>query len=91
MAGVENHHTAVGQHQERGVIVVVGLEVGAHQHVGLPAQQPVVLRGLHVAMHVDVAYIGGIHRPLCPIRILIMQCPGVGKPAPGTLLRHHSG
>ena len=68
--------------------MVVGLEEGAHEHVGLAVFQPVVLRGLDVAMHVDVAYVGGIDGS---VLILIVQGAGVGKPAPDSLVSHDIG
>ena len=61
MAGIENHDALVGQHQERRIVVVVGLEIAAHEHLFL-ALNPILadlhLRCLHVSVNVDVAHVG---------------------------------
>ena len=94
VARVEDHDAFVGQHQKRRVVVVVGLEVGTHQHVGLPAPEPVVLRGHDVAVYVDVADVRSINlhrgrRGDGGHRVVVVQGSRVGKPAPGTLACHH--
>ena len=85
--GIENHDALVGQHQKRRVVMVVGLKAGAHQHVGLPPARPVVLRGLDVAVHVNIAYVRGVDGAGA---VLVVQRPRVGKPAPGALIGHYA-
>ena len=83
MAGVENHHTLIGQNDKGRVVVVVGLEVAADEHVGLAATHPVVLCGHDVAVDINIAQIGGID---CAGSVLVVQRPGVCEPAPCSLL-----
>ena len=83
VARVEDHHALVGQHDEGGVVVVVGLEIAADEHVGLAARRPVILRGLDIAVHVDVAQVGGIDGAG---GVLVVHGTRVGKPAPCTLV-----
>jgi len=85
VTGVENHDALVGQHHKRRVVVVVGLEVATNEHVGLAMLHPVILSGFHVAMHVNIANIGGIDGSA---GILIVQGTRIGKPAPCTFVGH---
>ena len=41
--------------------MVVGLEVAADEHLGLPALVEVVLHGTDIAMNIDVAYKGTVN------------------------------
>ena len=86
VARVEDHHALVRQHDERRVVVVVGLEVAADEYLRLATRQPVVLCSLHVAMHVDVAEIGGVDGAGS---VLVVERARVGKPAPGSFVGHN--
>ena len=86
MTGVEDHDALVGQHDECGVVVVVGLEVGPYEHICLSSFQPVVLSGFHVAVNIDIADVGGVDGSGL---VLIMERTRVGKPAPCTLVSHN--
>ena len=83
MTGIENHDSLIGQHDEGRIIVIIGLEVRTDEHIGLAMVQPVVLGGLHIAMHINIANIGGIDSTCL---VFIMQSAGIGKPAPGAFL-----
>ena len=85
MAGVENHDTLVGQHDERGVVVVVGLEHRAYQHLRATVVAEIYLRSLHIAMNIDVTDVAGVDGATC---VLVVDGARVGKPAPGALVGH---
>ena len=83
VAGVEDHHALVGQHHKCRVVVVIGLEVAAHKHIGLAMGDPVVLRSLDVAMDIDVSDISGVDGAA---GIFVVKCTRVGEPAPGSFV-----
>ena len=87
VAGVENHHAFVGQHHKGRVVVVVGLEVAADEHVGLALGYPVVLRSLHVAVDINITEVGGVD---VACLILIVQCARVSEPTPGSFFGDNS-
>ena len=82
MAAVNDEHAFVGQYEERWVVVVVGLEITANQHVSLFVQQPVVLCRLDISMNIDVANPRHVN---CAGLVLVMHRTWVGKPAPRSL------
>lgn len=82
MPRVEHHHPAVGYNQECRAVVVVGLEAGAHEHFGGAVAVEIVLRGLDVAVGIDVAYVGHVG---ATIGCVVMHSPRVGEPAPRAL------
>ena len=94
VAGVEYHHPLIGQDEEGGVVVVIGLEATAHQHLLLPVADEIYLCRLHVAMDIDIADVTGVNGAG---GILIVGGTGVCKPAPSPLvgnlawLRHCPG
>ena len=85
VACVENHHTLVGQHNEGGVVVVVGLKTRAHENVRLALFQPVVLRRFDIAVHIDVTDVGHLHGTG---GVLVVRRTRIGKPTPGSLGSH---
>ena len=85
VACVEDHHTLVGQDDEGGVVVVVGLKTRAHKNVRLALLQPVVLRRFDIAVHIDVTDVGHLHGAG---GVLVVRCTRIGKPTPGSLESH---
>ena len=85
MAGVEYHDTLVGQNHKGWVVVVVGLEIGADEHVGLPSCKPVVLCGLHIAVHINITDVGGVDGLAF---VFVVEGAWVSKPAPCSLICH---
>ena len=63
MAGIKDHDALVGEDEECGIVVVVGLEIGAYEDFGLLLFQEIVLHGLDAAVHVDVAHVAGVDGP----------------------------
>ncbi len=90
MSGIEDHHSLVGQYEEGGVVVVVGLEARSHEHIllhSLGTGLEVHLRSLDGSMYVDVSYVCGVNGS---VGTLIVDGAWVGKPAPGTFVGHYA-
>ena len=85
VARVEDHHTLVGQDDEGGVVVVVGLKTRAHENVCLALFQPVVLRRFDIAVHINISDVGHLDGAGS---IFIVCGTRIGKPAPGPLGSH---
>jgi hypothetical protein len=60
MPCIENHDSFIGQYQEGGVIVIIGLEPGADQYLTPPVMQMIDLYGLDIALHIDITDIGTV-------------------------------
>ena len=83
VAAVDDHDALVGQDEEGGIVVVVGLEIAAHEHFLREACLPVNLAGLDVAVPVDIADEGDADGLVLALE---MEGTGVGKPAPGAFV-----
>ncbi len=83
MTRVDDKHTLIGKDEEGWVVVVVGLEIAAHEHLGAATCEVVNLQGLDIAVYVDVSDIRGIDGARL---IGVVGGARVGKPAPSALL-----
>ena len=81
MTRVENHNPFVRQHQEGGVIVIIGLKPGTDHHLIPPVKKMIDLCSLDVPLHIDITNIGAIDGAAL---IFIVQRSRIGKPAPGS-------
>ncbi len=86
VACVENHDTFIGQNQKSGIVMVVGLKTTAYQNFFPFVFDEVHLGSFDVAMHIDIAYIGGVD---VATGTFVVQGARVGKPAPCSLIGHH--
>ena len=88
MIGVEHHDTLVGQHEERGVVMIVALVGSTNQHFSSRSCQPVYLRGLDTSSNIDTSQ----QRDVDSLSIVsIVDGARVCEPAPGTLLGNNIG
>ena len=85
MARIEYHDTLIRQYQESRVIMIIRLEAGTDKDFFLLLFMKIILHGFYISMSINVADIGSVYTA---IFTFIMQGTRIGKPTPGTFIRH---